>query len=469
MSSSHVPASAKALAMTAELTDGARVAPAKHRAIESPGPGLMTLLVDWGDAALAAERGAVSWVNPALCSLLGYSSPAQLIGLTLRRLVLTRGDEGLVLARADGQAVAVEIAAGQLDDVDPPQLAVLRPVRSKCSPTTERDLLLRVVEQLRRSRPQDFQDALETLAIHYGVDVALIGSASPLEGTYFTEHVWCRTSEVSRGDRQPLEQTFAALTVARARPVAIHDLAHAAHSELSSRASWGQRSYLGVPLLTDGAVYGTLELHAREPKAWVPPDETLLELVATCFTQAIEHLRSTTELRAAREHLEELVRTDGLTRLPNRRSILETAHREVLRARRYNTPMCVVLVDLDHFKQINESAGHSVGDALLRKVASALQGALREVDFVGRYGGDAFLLVLPNTTALQAVVPVHRLLHILGKLDAARPLSASIGIVAVDPSERLDVTLERAETALTDAKNSGRNQYCIWEDCTVVP
>jgi diguanylate cyclase (GGDEF)-like protein len=162
--------------------------------------------------------------------------------------------------------------------------------------------------------------------------------------------------------------------------------------------------------------------------------------------------------------LQHMARTDGLTGLTNRRTFLELAERELLRSRRYDSPMAVVLIDLDHFKRINDTRGHQVGDRVLVHAAHMLVDAVRDVDTVARFGGEEFAILLPATDATGAAEVAQRCARRLADsevdIDAGPPaaVTASLGVAVSGTLEPLDGVLRRADEALYRAKKGGRDR-----------
>jgi two-component system, cell cycle response regulator len=170
------------------------------------------------------------------------------------------------------------------------------------------------------------------------------------------------------------------------------------------------------------------------------------------------------QLQALNEELERRATTDALTGLPNRRAFMETAAREAARFRRFGDPMGLLMIDIDHFKSINDTHGHDIGDIVLREVARRLAGLLRDTDTIGRLGGEEFAVILPRTDAEGARAVADRLLHALrGRpipSDAGPiPVTATIGLSMLDPVETaIDAALKRADVALYDGKRGGRDR-----------
>lgn len=171
------------------------------------------------------------------------------------------------------------------------------------------------------------------------------------------------------------------------------------------------------------------------------------------------------DLHQAQETLERMATTDYLTGLVNRRTGIQTLERELARASRAGTPLCVAIMDLDHFKRVNDTYGHNVGDELLQKFSAILREHLRQYDTPCRHGGEEFLLIMPQTTLGGARSIVLRILHALHStpLSTAKgdiPTSMSAGVIQTHDGENADHCIERADTLLYQAKRDGRGRIC---------
>jgi diguanylate cyclase (GGDEF)-like protein/PAS domain S-box-containing protein len=176
--------------------------------------------------------------------------------------------------------------------------------------------------------------------------------------------------------------------------------------------------------------------------------------------------RDMTERERLFREVQRLSTTDPLTGLSNRRHFGAAAQLEVLRARRYGRPLAAVMVDLDHFKRVNDTHGHAAGDRVLVEVSGICLGLARKTDLKARLGGEEFCLLLPETTAESARVLAERLRTDIESLpfDAeGRPfrVTASVGIAGYAPGEELEELLGRADRALYEAKESGRNRVVL--------
>jgi len=171
------------------------------------------------------------------------------------------------------------------------------------------------------------------------------------------------------------------------------------------------------------------------------------------------------ELLSAREALREQATRDSLTHIWNRSSILEMLSRELARAERERTPVGVVIVDLDHFKNVNDSHGHLAGDAVLCEAARRMQGAIRHYDSIGRYGGEEFLILLPGCDEQSSFTQAERLRRQIENAEMSLNetclrLTASFGVTCAMPGDPWtpEGLIRKADEALYLAKKLGRNR-----------
>jgi len=177
----------------------------------------------------------------------------------------------------------------------------------------------------------------------------------------------------------------------------------------------------------------------------------------------------TRQLESQNKQLERLATRDPLTGLYNRRYIEEKLEEETARSRRYGPPLAVLLLDLDNFKQVNDTLGHPVGDEVLVTVAESLRKDVRQVDAVGRMGGEEFIVVLPNTSAAAAGVLGDRARGRVSRIDSVikpdgTPLSITVsgGIAQFEAQDQSPKEmLERADKALYQAKREGKDRVVI--------
>ncbi len=191
------------------------------------------------------------------------------------------------------------------------------------------------------------------------------------------------------------------------------------------------------------------------------------ELIARCQRLRATALRLA-ELKADNRRLLELSTNDGLTQIANHRAFQERLRDEFRRAQRYDDPLALILIDLDHFKAVNDQYGHQVGDDVLRAFAETLRGAVRETDFIARYGGEEFAALLPKTHLAGALTVAERICTDL-RLQKVGPahlrVTASFGVSSfpgrqVNTSDQLVAT---ADEALYRSKREGRNRISLYQ------
>jgi diguanylate cyclase (GGDEF)-like protein len=318
-------------------------------------------------------------------------------------------------------------------------------------------------ERRRRARAGDFADALQVARTEgeaYGLlkrqlERSVEAASAVVLNRNNSEHRLEARTEVPEGS--PLTETLATASPESCLAIRIGKpfRRQKGHETLVGCEVCGclGESVTCVPSLVGGRVIGSVLVQHRLPLG-ATAEEQIREAVAAA-APVIANLRTLAlaETRAA---------TDALTGLPNHRSVQETLKRMVAQAQRTMTPLAAILFDLDHFKEINDRYGHDRGDEVLAAAGAAVNGSLRASDFVGRYGGEEFLALLPNTSRADAVAVAEKLRHAISTITVRgidRDLTASLG-VAVLPEEANDSTelLRNADRALYTAKARGRNR-----------
>ncbi|MFW6057576.1 MAG: diguanylate cyclase [Persicimonas sp.] len=218
------------------------------------------------------------------------------------------------------------------------------------------------------------------------------------------------------------------------------------------------QSWLTVPIVARGDLAGTMLLERDQPDAYGRDHVELALALAGQAGIAVENARLFAQVQR-------LAVVDELTQLPNRRRLFEVADKEFQRARRYGETLSVIMLDIDHFKAVNDAHGHAVGDVILREVANRCAKTLRQTDTIGRYGGEEFVVVMPQTPLEEASGYVAERLR---DAVAATPVDTDAGPVEITISlgvaelasfdKSLDDLLNRADQALYDAKDAGRNR-----------
>lgn len=182
----------------------------------------------------------------------------------------------------------------------------------------------------------------------------------------------------------------------------------------------------------------------------------------------LEEVNKTLEERIQQRtaQLEKLASTDSLTGLENRRSIMNFAEQERSRSIRYKHPFSILIIDIDFFKKVNDNYGHQIGDNILLGVSKILMNTCRQSDHVGRYGGEEFLVILPETHHKHAADLAERIrLNVESeKFEIDMPITCSIGTAVMIDNESLSSLIKHADDAVYSAKKNGRNTVVSWQE-----
>lgn len=215
------------------------------------------------------------------------------------------------------------------------------------------------------------------------------------------------------------------------------------------------RSYAGVPLRTpEGYNVGALCAMDTRPRRFSPADIAILSNFANIVCDELE--------------LRMIAQVDQLTGVLTRRGFLEQAEREIARFMHYGRPSSLVMFDVDHFKSVNDTYGHGVGDQVLRRLADLAASTLQSTDVFGRLGGEEFAIILSETSGEQAFVAVEQLRNAIADQKMTLPdgtvvqITASFGISPLtQPASSVSAWLERADRSLYSAKANGRNRASL--------
>ncbi len=253
----------------------------------------------------------------------------------------------------------------------------------------------------------------------------------------------------------PSDNVFMQQLFSESRPLVIANI----NQDPRWRA-WGGtdyvRGWMGVPLIASNKVIGCLTLDSYLPDAYDQEKASLVQAFANQAAAAIENARLFSEV-------ERLAVTDPLTGLLNRRGYTTLAQREIERSRRFKRTLSVILLDIDHFKEVNDTYKHSIGDQVLIEVAERCKQKTREIDISGRYGGEELVVFLPETDLKGAMTFAEHLRQHVADAPfqttvGPLPITISLGIsVSVNGKTNLAELIEQADQAMYAAKQAGRN------------
>ncbi|MDP1547112.1 MAG: GAF domain-containing protein, partial [Anaerolineales bacterium] len=271
------------------------------------------------------------------------------------------------------------------------------------------------------------------------------------------------TAGITDADRQKIGEPpkglgLLGVLIREGVPIRIADIARDPRSIGFPPRHPPMKTFMGVPIMAHGKVMGSLYLTEKmSGQIFTQDDEDLVVGLAADAAIAIENARLFGKV-------EQLAITDSLTGVHNRRHFLELAEHEFQRARRYRRPVSMIMLDIDHFKKVNDTYSHAIGDQVLRAVAARCRETLRTIDFMGRFGGEEFLLLLPENDLEGARSAAER----LRQRVAEAPIQTDRGLVSVTISLGVDAItadcpnlktmLDRVDAAMYAAKEGGRNQ-----------
>jgi diguanylate cyclase (GGDEF)-like protein/PAS domain S-box-containing protein len=257
------------------------------------------------------------------------------------------------------------------------------------------------------------------------------------------------------------------------RPIADICAANLPQYQIDLLAQFDVRAYLVVPLVQGEELWGLLMAHQCSPRQWIQLEVELLSSLATQLAIAIKQAELYQQLQAANLKLERLATLDELTQLANRRRFDQYLEMEWRRQSREQTPLSLILCDIDSFKSYNDTYGHPGGDECLRQVAGAIGNAInRPADLVARYGGEEFAVILPNTK-IQGAVQVAE--HIQLKIAAlqiphagsqvSQYVTVSLGVASIVPASESGsgILIAASDQALYQAKRLGRDRIHVYQ------
>lgn len=260
-----------------------------------------------------------------------------------------------------------------------------------------------------------------------------------------------------------LEDTLVAHVIRRTQPLLINDMESERYKYKRSIRYVGQprmsQSWLGVPMSVGGKVIGVIVVASYRKNAFSNKDVWLLENLAHLVAMAIDNARH-------HQHVEERSQLDSLTQVLNHNAFLETLERALAQARSTGSPVSLIMLDVDYFKEFNDSFGHLIGDQVLKLIIEAIRQHIKRTDWVGRWGGEEFAIALPNATGAQAYRVAQRIRQTLRQAtftdrmgNSVKPPTVSQGIaVFPDEADEAYALIDLADQRLYKAKSRGRDQ-----------
>ena len=318
-----------------------------------------------------------------------------------------------------------------------------------------------------------FAEITDTLSMRYVIRATLRETLRVMHASFVTLRLLKGSQLVAAGtlsddgdepllDPVPLGEGPTGRVARRGRSMRID---HGAQEQLGPSTDPEKRMESGVivPLIVGARIVGTLSCWSYEPDAFQEQDERVLEMMASQVATAVIAADQ-------QETLERRALSDPLTNLPNRRQLAEDMA-QFATWRGEGRSVVVAMMDIDHFKQLNDDFGHKVGDVTLQKVAAVMRQAIRDTDRIYRYGGEEFVVIWPSAGHNEAVALAERVLSAVAEtpltgdhLEPVGPVTLSAGL-AIMPEHGDDLTdlIVLADRAMYKAKESGRNRIEVWD------
>ncbi|HQN43179.1 MAG TPA: histidine kinase N-terminal 7TM domain-containing protein [Anaerolineaceae bacterium] len=458
-------------------------------------------LVEHSPEALIVHRdGLIIYANPAALRLFRAPSLESIINQQVmdyvhpdyRQIVIERIRENYErgkpgdaieekMLRVDGEPIDVEVASVQLTfEYQPATLVIVHDITESKRAMRELDDTRRLAEALRDTASalnstlnldEVFKLILDRVRMVVPADIAAVQQLDAEHKVAITTHAHDFSSQGL--DATLIAEEFEIATTANLRqmvetrqPVWINDVPGDPDWKQMEGSEW-IRSYLGAPILIKGQVIGFLGLTSAQPNFYCEEHAPRLMAFADQAAIAIENAQLYAEVQR-------LAVLDDLTGIYNRRAFFDLGQREVERALRTMRPMCALFLDIDHFKQFNDAYSYQTGDQVLRLLAECLKTHLREIDLVGRYGGEEFMVLLPEADLPSAMGVAERLRQQVQLIDLVTEhgklsITISIGVATLPlradqqpgalRSYQVRDLIDDAGEALHLAKDAGRN--CI--------
>lgn len=306
---------------------------------------------------------------------------------------------------------------------------------------------------------------------HFGTEFGII---SHITGDHYSvKYAKSPNGEIPAGATFPLGDTYCVHTLAADGPLAI---THAAKSEIANHPCYeifALETYIGAPLLVDGEKFGTINFTSPSSRGrkFTQTDRELIRQFADWIGNELARQKDHEALMEAHARLERMASIDDLTGILNRRAFMERAAAEMSRFRRSGVSFSVAMMDIDHFKSINDIYGHAAGDIALQRFSRLVAESLRAMDVFGRIGGEEFCIIFADSDSERALAVSERIRTKVAQECAVDPvprkITCSLGISTVNNEDAdFSAVLHRADQALYQSKKNGRNRSTVFPGTT---
>lgn len=340
---------------------------------------------------------------------------------------------------------------------------------------SESEIVIRRLYQITNDYKKGFEEQIVQL-LQMGLQrfELDIGILSKVEGDKYTVQ-YCVTPEgvpLSQGDSFDYQATYCEITCRASCPISIeHCGAHDLYATHPAYQAFGLESYIGIPIYVDNEIYGTLNFSSPTPyyRKFKEMDIDVMKLMASWIEVELVRRAQEQRLQQLNEKLEYQALYDPLTGLPNRRCLFKKLNAEVEKLRAGEGIGSLAVIDIDHFKKVNDNYGHQIGDDVLKKIANVLKENTDEGGISARFGGEEFIVCYPQVTPEYAEQRLKELLRTVKSITLDRePVTISAGVchfkLATEGNQlnrmsTLDNLIKVADECLYIAKESGRDQF----------
>lgn len=302
----------------------------------------------------------------------------------------------------------------------------------------------------------------------FNLDIGILAKIE--DQKYIVKHcVVPEDMELTSGVEFDFNATYCHITCLANEPTAIEHVAeHDQYACHPAYQAFGLESYIGMPIKLNGVLYGTLNFSSPTPyqRQFKAVDVDALQLMASWIEVELIRRKQEKRLKELNQILKRKAYEDSLTGIPNRRAAFKHINSDLNRINREHGTAALAIIDIDLFKEVNDTYGHQTGDEVLINIAKFIDEHKRDYDFLARFGGEEFLLWLPNTSDDLAKAVCDRIKNKIEKLTlCSKKITISTGVTCFQSNELtnlpakevIDRLIKEADSALYQAKNSGRN------------
>lgn len=344
-------------------------------------------------------------------------------------------------------------------------------------PSSSSEEVIRQLYQITNQYDQGLEHQLSLLIKlgleRFQLDIGILSKIN--QDTYYIQHcVVPQEIVLANGDSFELAHTYCSITYAKQAEIYLEHIGkndqYASHpAYLNLRLE----SYIGIPIRVQGKLYGTLNFSspAPYPRQFLATDIDALRLMASWIEVELHRRQQEQELAALNAKLKYQANYDSLTNVLNRRGMYKHLRTEINQLTRARHDATLAIIDIDHFKKLNDTYGHQTGDTVLTAIAKIITQSIRDFEMVARYGGEEFLLWLPRTNHQASGIVFQRIMKNIAELTCTHePITISVGACyiqltkpqPVDINALIDQVIGHADHALYEAKNNGRNRTVIY-------